>query len=1256
MDFSGSSSSVTKGRRGGTTSGGTSKDEIIARARAERDERRFSSSRARLEKFFTQAFVRRRAARCISDDVINKCSQLKTLSVALKNAKGIDFCPPSTALVIVVSEAAWVLRTRSGCACFTNDMRLLEALLPWLEKSALSPATSTNVLASANERLSRHLELLFLAGSRLARCERASHATRLLALTAVAALTGQQGLRCEAAWASAASLRSFCHEGICFRRTVTRSICAALGTDYTLSSVAASQFDRDVASVSVLTALYLCSSADTPISALTTAHAPGPASDAACASFVSSVLSVPFLIPRLAGTPAAAALGDPALLLRLVSGFISCPTPLVSPAADAHQLRFGATPLAAVSSHHAAASSGAQTHQSAVLCAWPAEAYLLGNLVQLLADPPAAATALHPLAASLPAPACAQAINLVCDLMACLPDSTWTAATPMVWKEAPGADGAPLSSSTQSGRASPYPMPPLLVSQLRRLSSERLATALARVCVDMRTERLANPRLRLPPDEDPDRKLYDEFALEAVFQTASGAGSHLSSTPSLPVSLARGLWESSKLAVGWLKRKALGEGGRSGAGSEQKAPAAAPPSPAPQRPASSLASPPPRPANPGSASRGPFEDDAVFAFCRLYAFLVAPRPHAAAGSSTAVSRNDSEAIIGRMFLLNGLAFSPNLELSLKLWSFLVDRCDMPAFVAREAFKSKCSLLGPSQQQRPPPRFAVLTLFASVLGHACAVVDDFELYRSGPSVLSPSHDSSGAGGTNSTPSSLLPPPRELRHAVRLLRDAVAHAEGIGVDVYAVPEAATALSLPASPEWPRFASAAVSVLRALHERHAQRALGPSDMWIIDVKNLQVAPRLAPGGGATYETKEEAVTRLLAVLPFAVPFMTRAERYDRAREAERQAHQVGMPQVPVQIHRARLFDSAYAALGPVRGEALKRKIAVRFVSAAGHAEIGIDAGGLFKEAFVEIAKVVFDPTYGLFAQSEAGGDLYPNPASALCSGLPEDASFEFVGRLVGKALFEGITLGPRFARFWLHRLLGRLAGLHQLPSLDPELYKSLMFLKTYAGDVEGDLCLTFTVASDVAGGTGEVELVPGGSRIPVTSLNRMRYIHLAADWRLNVSIERQTAAFLRGLHDIMPASWLAPFSAPELQVLLSGSCAGVDVEDLRQHTRYAGGYGAASGTVRDFWSVVRAFSERDKAALLRFVTSSDRSPPLGFSALNPSFTIQKPSSTVGTDALPTASTCFNVLVLPPYASAAALKQKLLLAIHSGTGFELT
>jgi ubiquitin-protein ligase E3 C len=57
--------------------------------------------------------------------------------------------------------------------------------------------------------------------------------------------------------------------------------------------------------------------------------------------------------------------------------------------------------------------------------------------------------------------------------------------------------------------------------------------------------------------------------------------------------------------------------------------------------------------------------------------------------------------------------------------------------------------------------------------------------------------------------------------------------------------------------------------------------------------------------------------------------------------------------------------------------------------------------------------------------------------------------------------------------------------------ELYKNLMFVKNYDGDVENDLCLTFSYSTDVFGHTQEIELIPGGSSVAVTSSNRLKYV---------------------------------------------------------------------------------------------------------------------------------------------------------------------
>jgi ubiquitin-protein ligase E3 C len=41
---------------------------------------------------------------------------------------------------------------------------------------------------------------------------------------------------------------------------------------------------------------------------------------------------------------------------------------------------------------------------------------------------------------------------------------------------------------------------------------------------------------------------------------------------------------------------------------------------------------------------------------------------------------------------------------------------------------------------------------------------------------------------------------------------------------------------------------------------------------------------------------------------------------------------------------------------------------------------------------------------------------------------------------------------------------------------------------------------------------------------------------------------------------------------------------------------------------------------------------------------------------DRLPTAATCMNLLKLPPYRSAQQIRDKLLYAVESGAGFELS
>lgn len=74
--------------------------------------------------------------------------------------------------------------------------------------------------------------------------------------------------------------------------------------------------------------------------------------------------------------------------------------------------------------------------------------------------------------------------------------------------------------------------------------------------------------------------------------------------------------------------------------------------------------------------------------------------------------------------------------------------------------------------------------------------------------------------------------------------------------------------------------------------------------------------------------------------------------------------------------------------------------------------------------------------------------------------------------------------FASFFLSKLLGTSAevDIHHLASLDPEMYRNLLFLKSYEGDVE-ELGLNFTVVNN---DLGEAQVTGVGDRVGWSRIN--------------------------------------------------------------------------------------------------------------------------------------------------------------------------
>ncbi|KAK4254640.1 hypothetical protein QN277_009993 [Acacia crassicarpa] len=379
-----------------------------------------------------------------------------------------------------------------------------------------------------------------------------------------------------------------------------------------------------------------------------------------------------------------------------------------------------------------------------------------------------------------------------------------------------------------------------------------------------------------------------------------------------------------------------------------------------------------------------------------------------------------------------------------------------------------------------------------------------------------------------------------------------------------------------------------------------------------------------------------------------------YFRSRIRQQHEQHLSGP-LRIGVRRAYILEDSYNQLRMRTTQDLKGRLNVQF-----QGEEGIDAGGLTREWYQLLSRVIFDKGALLFTTVGNNATFQPNPNSVYQT---EHLSyFKFVGRVVGKALFDGQLLDVYFTRSFYKHILGVKVTYHDIEAVDPDYYKNLKWM--LENDVSDIPDLTFSMDPDeekhILYEKNEVtdyELKPGGRNIRVTEETKHEYVDLVADHILTNAIRPQINSFLEGFNELVPPELISIFNDKELELLISG-LPEIDLDDLKANTEYTG-YTVASNVVQWFWEVVKAFSKEDMARLLQFVTGTSKVPLDGFKALQgisgpQKFQIHKAYG--APDRLPSAHTCFNQLDLPEYTSKEQLQERLLLAIHEaseGFGF---
>lgn len=209
---------------------------------------------------------------------------------------------------------------------------------------------------------------------------------------------------------------------------------------------------------------------------------------------------------------------------------------------------------------------------------------------------------------------------------------------------------------------------------------------------------------------------------------------------------------------------------------------------------------------------------------------------------------------------------------------------------------------------------------------------------------------------------------------------------------------------------------------------------------------------------------------------------------------------------IRRDQIFLDSFRSLYYKSANEIKYgKLNIRF-----QGEEGVDAGGVTREWFGALSRQMFDPNYALFNPVASDRTTFhPNPLSEI---NPEHLTFfKFIGRIIGKALYEGRVLDCHFSRAVYKRVLGKQVSLKDMETLDLDYYKSLCWI--LENDITDVTFETFSLEIDKFGVIEVVDLIPNGRNVPVTEENKQEYVRLVVEQRLTKSVEQQLDNFLQG-----------------------------------------------------------------------------------------------------------------------------------------------
>lgn len=195
-----------------------------------------------------------------------------------------------------------------------------------------------------------------------------------------------------------------------------------------------------------------------------------------------------------------------------------------------------------------------------------------------------------------------------------------------------------------------------------------------------------------------------------------------------------------------------------------------------------------------------------------------------------------------------------------------------------------------------------------------------------------------------------------------------------------------------------------------------------------------------------------------------------------------------------------------------------------------------------------------------------------------------------------------------------------------------------------------------ADIAAHFGELGWERAGSRLLGRNFSqdtKASFVQEYVTWCLGDRIAPQFRPLSEGFQAVLGSSSMVRqmVDAKHLERIVCGGEVPVDISAISRRATLQGWAEDERAYIDAFWQILDTVGEAEKRSFLIFVTASDREPLRGWGELR--LTVQK--NGFGDDRLPTAYTCFSLLLLPKYSCKEVLTRNLLQAITNSEGFGL-